>query len=111
VSICNRNRTMTGLRFLFHVTLRRLDLAAAIYHIREPQKIPLVMSPDETRRLLAVASSLKVRMLLSLGYGCGGVGQTSLQHLGPEPIAADRSTAAGWRGLAGVSLLQHSRNF
>jgi hypothetical protein len=32
------------------VTLRRLDLAAEIYHIREPQKIPLVMSRDETRR-------------------------------------------------------------
>jgi integrase/recombinase XerD len=27
-SICNRNRIMTGLRFLFRVTLRRLDLAA-----------------------------------------------------------------------------------
>ena len=51
VSICNRNRIMTGLRFLLRVTLRRLDLAAEIYHIREPQKIPLVMSPDETRRL------------------------------------------------------------
>jgi site-specific recombinase XerD len=71
VSICNRNRIMTGLRFLFRVTLRRLDLAGEIYHIREPQKIPLVMSPDETRRLLAVASSFKVRVLLSLGYGCG----------------------------------------
>src|SRR5208337_4278152 len=71
VSICNRNRIMTGLRFLFRVTLRRLDLATEIYHIREPQKIPLVMSPDETRRLLAVATSLKARVLLSLGYGCG----------------------------------------
>ena len=71
VSICNRNRIMTGLRFLLRVTLRRLDLAAEIYHLREPQKIPQVMSPDETRRLLAVASSLKVRVLLSLGYGCG----------------------------------------
>jgi integrase/recombinase XerD len=71
VSICNRNRIMTGVRFLFRVTVRRLDLAAEIYHIREPQKIPLVMSPDETRRLLAVASKLKVRTLLSLGYGCG----------------------------------------
>src|SRR2546426_380343 len=70
-SICNRNRIMTGLRFLFRVTLRRPDLAAEIYHIREPQKIPLVMSPDEMRRLLAVASSLKARILLSLGYGCG----------------------------------------
>jgi site-specific recombinase XerD len=71
VSICNRNRIMTGLRFLLRVTLRRLDLANEVYHIREPQKIPLVMSPDETRRLLAVASNLKVRTLLSLGYGGG----------------------------------------
>ena len=46
-------------------------MAAEIYHLREPQKIPLVMSPDETKRLLAVASSLKARILLSLGYGCG----------------------------------------
>jgi integrase/recombinase XerD len=70
-SICNRNRIMTGVKFLLRVTLRRLDLAAEIYHIREPQKIPLVMSQDETRRLLAVATSLKARVLLSLGYGCG----------------------------------------
>jgi len=71
VSICNRNRIVTGLRFLFRVTLRRLDLAAEIYHLREPQKLPLVMSPDETRRLLAVADNLRIRTLLSLGYGCG----------------------------------------
>ena len=30
VSICTRNRIMTGLRFLLRVTLRRLDLAAEI---------------------------------------------------------------------------------
>ena len=71
VSIGNRNRIMTGVKFLVRVTLRRLDLAAEIYHLREPQKIPQVMSPDETRRLLAVASSLKARVMLSLGYGCG----------------------------------------
>ena len=71
MSIGYRNRIMTGVRFLFRVTLRRLDLAAEIYHLREPQKIPLVISPDETKRLLAVASSLKARVLLSLGYGCG----------------------------------------
>src|SRR5260221_618985 len=62
---------MTGLRFLFRVTLRRLDLAAEIYHIKEPQKIPLVMSPDEAKRLLAVAGNLKVHVLLALGYGAG----------------------------------------
>src|SRR5262245_7366166 len=71
MSICNRNRLMTGLRFLFRVTLRRLDLAAEIFHLREPEKLPLVMSPDEMKRLLAVAASLKTRVLLSLGFGCG----------------------------------------
>src|SRR5208283_5536048 len=71
VSICTRNCIVTGLRFLFRVTLRRLDLAAEMYHLRAPQKIPLVISTDEAKRLLAVADSLKARVMLSLGYGCG----------------------------------------
>ena len=50
VSICNRNRIMTGVRFLFRVTLRRHDLAAEIWHIKEPQKLPLVLSPEEVKR-------------------------------------------------------------
>ena len=62
-SICNRNRIMTGLRFMFRVTLRRLDLAAEIYHIKEPQKIPLVISPDEAKRL-----AIFRRGLLSQGH-------------------------------------------
>ncbi len=71
MSICNRNRIMTGMRFLFRVTLRRLDLAEEIYHLREPEKLALVMSVDEIKRLLAVASSLKGRVMFCLGYGCG----------------------------------------
>src|SRR5215211_5159697 len=71
VSICTRNCIMTGLRFLFRVTLRRVDLANELYHLRAPQKIPLVISADEARRLLAVADSLKARVMLSLSYGCG----------------------------------------
>ena len=71
ISICNRNRIMTGLRFLLRVTLRRLDLAEEIYHLREPEKLALVMSVDEIKRLLAVASSLKARVMFCLGYGCG----------------------------------------
>jgi len=31
---------MTGVRFLFRVTLRRHDLAAEVWHIKEPQKPP-----------------------------------------------------------------------
>src|ERR1700687_6127737 len=69
VSICNRNRIMTGLRFLLRVTLRRLDLAAEIYHIREPQKIPQVMKPG--RDASRAGRRLQARVALSLGYGCG----------------------------------------
>jgi len=42
-----------------------------IYHLKEPQKLPLTMSPDEAERLLAMAGSLRDQVMLSLGYGCG----------------------------------------
>ena len=71
MSICNRNRIMTGVRFLFRVTLRRHDLAAEVWHIKEPQKLPPVLSPEEVKRVLTMATSLKARAMLTLAYGCG----------------------------------------
>jgi integrase/recombinase XerD len=65
------DRTMTGVAFLFRVTLRRPEIADRIEYIAEPQKIPLVLSPEEVRRLLDAAPSFKCRLLLSLAYGCG----------------------------------------
>jgi integrase/recombinase XerD len=70
-SICNRNRIMTGVRFLFRVTLRRHDLAAEIFHLKEPQRLPLTMSRNEAERLLVMTRCLRDHILLSLGYGCG----------------------------------------
>src|SRR5258707_10437359 len=70
-SICNRNRIMTGVRFLFRVTLRRHDLAAEVWHLKEPQKLPPVLSPEEVNRVLTMATSLKARAMLTLAYGCG----------------------------------------
>ncbi|MCL4160106.1 UNVERIFIED_CONTAM: hypothetical protein GTU68_051369 [Idotea baltica] len=70
-SIGNRNRIMSGVKFLLRVTLRRHDLVAEIYHLREPQRVPLILSQDETRRLLLMAPNLKTRVLLSLAYGTG----------------------------------------
>jgi len=70
-SICNRNRIMTGVRFLFRVTLRRHDLAAEVWHIKEPQKLPPVLSPKEVKRVLTMAANLQARAMLTLAYGCG----------------------------------------
>ena len=68
-SICNRNRIVTGVRFLFRVTARRQDLAAEIWHIKEPQKLPPVLSPEEVKRVLTLATSLKARAMLILPIG------------------------------------------
>ena len=62
---------MTGVRFLFRATLRRHDLAAEVWHIKEPQKLPPVLSPEEVKRVLTMATSLKARAMLTLAYGCG----------------------------------------
>ena len=71
LTICNRNRIMTGVKFLLRVTMRRHDLAAEIYHLREPQKVPVVLSSDEVKRILLMAPSLKARTMLTISYGCG----------------------------------------
>jgi site-specific recombinase XerD len=71
LSIQNRNRTMTGVRFLLRVTMRRHDLAAEVFHMKQPQKNPQILSAVEAKRLLTMACKLKVRVLLSIGYGAG----------------------------------------
>ena len=71
MSICNRNRIVTGVRFLFRVTRRRHDLAAEVWHIKEPERLPPVLSPEEVKRVLTMATSLKARAMLTLAYGCG----------------------------------------
>ena len=70
-SICTRNQTMTGVKFLFRVTLRRHDLVAEVFSLKEPVKVPLVLSRNEVKRILLMAPSLKARVMLSLAYGCG----------------------------------------
>jgi NitT/TauT family transport system permease protein len=53
--ICNRNRIMTGLRFLFRVTLRRLDLAA---EIRLPAALPSIFGGLKVGISLAVIGAV-----------------------------------------------------
>ena len=71
LTIQSRNRTMTGLRFLLRVTMRRLDLAAEIFHMKEPVRVPQILSAEEAKRLLLMAGRPQVRMLFSIGYGAG----------------------------------------
>jgi len=65
------NRSLTALRFLFTVTLRRPDVVAELPFVREPRKLPVVLSPEEVARLLDAAPGLKYKAALSVAYGAG----------------------------------------
>jgi site-specific recombinase XerD len=65
------NHTVTALRFLFIVTLRKPQVVIRLPFIREPRKLPIVLSPEEVARLLDAAPGLKYKAALSVAYGAG----------------------------------------
>jgi integrase/recombinase XerD len=65
------NVSATALRFFFKVTLKRRDLAEELVSTREPRRLPIVLSPEEVGRLLASATNIKHKALLSLAYATG----------------------------------------
>jgi site-specific recombinase XerD len=65
------NHAVTALRFLFMVTLRKPQVVVRLPFIREPRKLPVVLSPTEVARLLDAAPGLKYKAALSVAYGAG----------------------------------------
>ena len=65
------NVSATALRFFFKITLKRRDLAEEVVSTREPRRLPVVLSPEEVGRLLASATNIKHKALLSLAYATG----------------------------------------
>ncbi|NKL34980.1 hypothetical protein GFL49_14435 [Rhizobium leguminosarum bv. viciae] len=65
------NSTVSALRFLFTVTLKRRDLARALVITRNPRKLPDVLSIEEAARLLEAAPGIKYKAALGVAYGAG----------------------------------------
>ena len=70
-SYARMNLAGTALRFFFHVTLGRPGFSDRMARIAAPERLPVVLSPEEVARLLAHAPGLKYRAALSMAYGCG----------------------------------------
>jgi len=70
-SYARMNLASTALRFFFHVTLGRPGFGDRMARIPSPERLPVVLSPEEVALLLAHAPSLKYRAALSVAYGCG----------------------------------------
>jgi site-specific recombinase XerD len=70
-SATTMNAAVSSLRFFFTVTLGRDDANRGMTTVREPRRLPVVLSPEEVRRLLDAAPGLKYRAALSVAYGAG----------------------------------------
>ncbi len=70
-SATSMNAAVSALRFFFGVTLGRGDASAGMTTVREPRKLPVILSPEEVARLLDAAPGLKYRAALSVAYGAG----------------------------------------
>jgi site-specific recombinase XerD len=60
-----------ALRFFFTVTLDRPELARYLTFVREPRRIPVILSLEEIARLLEAAPGPKYKAALSAAYGAG----------------------------------------
>ena len=65
------NATITALRFFFAVTLDRPEVLDKMSSVREPRKLPVVLSPEEVARLIEAAGTPKYQAVLSVAYGSG----------------------------------------
>jgi integrase/recombinase XerD len=62
------NHTLTALRFLFMVTLRKADVVAQLPFVRQARKLPVVLSPEKVSRLLDAAPGLKYKAVLNVAF-------------------------------------------
>ena len=70
-SATTMNAAVSALRFFFGVTLGRGDAEVGMTTVREPRRLPMILSAQEVARLLEAAPGLKYRAALSLAYGAG----------------------------------------
>ena len=71
VSSITLNATITGLRFFFNVTVERGEVVSKLCAVREPRKLPVVLSVEEVTDLLNAVGSIKYKVALAVAYGTG----------------------------------------
>jgi site-specific recombinase XerD len=65
------NNSVSALRFFFTATLDRPDLARRLTVVREPLRLPTVLSVEEVTLLLQSAPGAKYKAALGTAYGAG----------------------------------------
>lgn len=65
------NGSVAALRFFFRVTCGRPEMVRHLTLVRQPRKLPVVLSQEEVGRLLQAAPGPKYKAALGVAYGAG----------------------------------------
>lgn len=91
ISPASLNSAISGLKFFFNVTLDRDELVAKLQPVHMPRKLPVILSREEVRQLIAAAGNLKHQTALALAYGTG-LRVNEVVHLKVGDIDSQRMT-------------------
>ena len=83
------NIVVHGLRFFYHVTLKRDRTTFSIPGGKQPARLPEILSRDEVARVMAAGDTRKHRVLLTAAYATG-VRVNELVHLKLTDLDAAR---------------------
>lgn len=94
------NNRLTGLKFFFRTTVGSPQVLSLISPVREPERLPVVLSPEEVAEVLACAPSLKAQTALSVSYGAG-LRASEVVRLKTTDIDSDRGVIRVEQGKGG----------
>jgi integrase/recombinase XerD len=94
------NAAVSALRFFFKVTLGRVGFGDRLATVPSPERLPVVLSPDEVARLLDATTCLKHQAALSVAYGAG-LRVAEVAHLKVADIDSERMLLRVERGKGG----------
>jgi integrase/recombinase XerD len=101
------NAAITGLKFFFGVTLDRGAMMAKMQHVFVPRTLPIVLSREEVKRLIAASDNLKHQTALSIAYGAG-LRASEVSGLKVSDIDSDRMVLRIQQGKGRVCFIKHT---
>ena len=71
ISPASLNVAITGLKFFFDITVGDTERIGKMQPVQVPRKLPVILSREEVRRLIAASNNLKHQTALAVAYGTG----------------------------------------
>lgn len=112
------NATLTALKFFFQITLDKPEVVTRVRPVTVARKLPVVLSVEEAKRFMAMATHPKFKAALAVAYGAGlrvsEVVSLKVSDIDSERMILRVEQGKGSRdryALLSPVLLEHLRNW